>query len=201
MARITKPIEERRQEIIDTARDLFIENGFDKTQVADISKKMRVASGLVYHYFKSKSEILYAVFDQRADEQMARFQKLLKEKHGSVLDRLNLIFASKNDRGAYDKLAESIASDPAIVEHCKAKISISMLPLLISIIEQGNADGSLHCEYPKETAIFILQGMGGFMQNIMDLSEAEREAHLKAHKDILFRVLGVRANEKSRVIV
>ncbi|MDR1639691.1 MAG: hypothetical protein LBT59_08360, partial [Clostridiales bacterium] len=35
MARVSKPVEERKQEIIDTAKALFIENGFDKTQVAE----------------------------------------------------------------------------------------------------------------------------------------------------------------------
>jgi AcrR family transcriptional regulator len=191
MVRITKPVEERRQEIIDTARKLFVENGFDKTQIADISQKMNVASGLVYHYFKSKSDILYAVFDQLADEQEGRFRKFIKEAPGSAFDSLGLFFESKNDARPYDKLAEGVATDPAIVEHCKTKISISMMPLLISLIERGNADGSWRCEYPRETATFIIQGMAGFMPRIMELSEAEREKNVKAHKAILFRVLGV----------
>ncbi|MDR1206721.1 MAG: TetR/AcrR family transcriptional regulator [Peptococcaceae bacterium] len=196
MARITKPVEERRQEIIDTARALFVEHGFDGTQVADISRKINVASGLVYHYFKSKQEILYAVFDQLSDERLEIFHKILKEARGSVLDRLNLIFENKfeckDDFEIYDKLAEGIASDPAIVEHCRAKISTSMIPLLISLIEQGNADGSLHCEHPRETAMFIVQGAAGFMPKIADLSDSERRQNAQAFADIICRVLGAK---------
>ena len=68
MARITKPPEERRKEFVDTAREFFIENGYEKTQMIDITKKLNVAAGTIYHYFKSKTELLYAVIDEETDE-------------------------------------------------------------------------------------------------------------------------------------
>ena len=41
MTRITKPPEERRQEIIDTAMKVFYEKGYEKTSISDIAREMR----------------------------------------------------------------------------------------------------------------------------------------------------------------
>ncbi len=92
--RVTKPVEERRQEIIGTARVMFTENGFDATQMADISNKMKVAAGTVYHYFKSKTELLYAVIDEITSENTQEKQRLLNETEGSAIDRLKFIFTA-----------------------------------------------------------------------------------------------------------
>lgn len=188
MARITKPVEERRQEIIDTARKLFIENGFDKTQVADISNSMNVAQGLVYHYFKSKTDILYAVIDAMALEQTETMKQLLSKHNGSAFDGLRLLFNSQPDCESYDKLIPSLKSDQAIIEYCTKKMTVSAMPLLLSLIEQGNADGSWNCEYPKDTAIFILQGLSGLIE--FSDSPKYEESKIQAFTNIMFRILG-----------
>jgi AcrR family transcriptional regulator len=166
LTRITKSVPERRQEIIDTARALFIEQGFDKTQVSDIPKKMNVAQGLVYHYFKSKTEILYAVIDELADEHLKAIETLLSGTQGTALDRLSIFLSSQPDFDQFGKLIPSIAGESAIAEYCSNKMTTSTGPLLLSLIEQGNADGSWNCEYPKETVVFILRGIGGFFTDL-----------------------------------
>lgn len=46
-----------RDNIITAAEQLFVENGFDKTTVDDISKQAQYSKRTVYIYFKSKEEI------------------------------------------------------------------------------------------------------------------------------------------------
>ncbi|GHV16523.1 TetR family transcriptional regulator [Clostridia bacterium] len=196
MPRITKPVEERRQEIIDTALKLFKENGFDKTQVADISKSMNTAQGLVYHYFKSKTDILYAVIDALAAERCGAMTRALEAHSGSALEGLTLLFNSQPDYESYGKLIPSLKSDQAIIEYCTKKMTVSAMPLLVSMIERGNADGSWSCEYPKETAIFILQGFSG----LLGLSDSPHdEAKVRAFTNIIFRILGARRNDNVSV--
>ncbi|GHV04707.1 TetR family transcriptional regulator [Clostridia bacterium] len=193
MPRITKPVEERRQEIIDTALKLFKENGFDKTQVADISAHMNVAQGLVYHYFKSKTDILYAVIDAIAAQQFALMEQRLAAQDSSALEGLTLLFNSHPDYDRGDKLIPSLKRDRALIDYCSQKMASSSLPLLQMLIEKGNADGSWSCEYPKETAIFILQGFSGLM-GLSDSIESD-EPKVKAFTNIIFRILGARRNE------
>lgn len=191
MARITKPVEVRKQEIIDTARAMFMEDGFDKTQMADISKKMNVASGTIYYYFKSKTELLYAVIDELADEKMQKKRQLLSGMQGSAFDLLKFIFAPLENGTAYEELRNIFADDPAIIQYYLTKMSNSTMPLLVSLIKQGNVDGSWSCEYPKETAVFISQGMAGVMSGEQDHKESsqEKSKRIKEYTNMIFRVL------------
>ncbi len=188
MVRITKTVPERRQEIIDTARALFTEYGFDKTQIADISKRMNVAQGLVYHYFKSKTEMLYAVIDEMAEEKQKAIETALNDTESTALQRLTTLLSIKMNSDGFGQLIPSIASDAAIVEYCSNKITASAMPMLLSIINQGNLDGSWNCEHPEETARFILRGFSGFF-DIAGTSNDKPELK-QAIFNIIIRVLG-----------
>jgi AcrR family transcriptional regulator len=189
MVRVTKPTEERRQEITDTARSLFIENGFDKTPMADISKKMNVAQGLVYHYFKSKTELLYAVVDELVEDKLQAATKIVGDTKGSALERIKTLVFFQQQTGDYERLLGNLGSDPAMVEYCRQKKYSPFVPLLVSLIEQGNADKSLSCEYPKQSAIFILQSMPKIMAGPSS-SPKENEEEVKVYMGIISRVLG-----------
>jgi AcrR family transcriptional regulator len=58
------PVDKRRQ-ILDAAIRVFARQGFHATRVADIADEAGVAYGLVYHYFKSKDEVLNELFSER----------------------------------------------------------------------------------------------------------------------------------------
>jgi AcrR family transcriptional regulator len=53
-----------RQKIIDVARELFWQNGYETTGVAEILQKAGIGSGSLYWFFKKKEDILVAVLDQ-----------------------------------------------------------------------------------------------------------------------------------------
>jgi len=180
LSRITKPVEERRQEIIDMARKLFIENGFDKTAVSDISKKLNVAQGLTYHYFKSKSELLYAVIDEILKEEAVIMEEIILEHKGKAIDCLSVLISNKSKMENYGELFPSLAEDQAIMEYAKRKMATSTEPIVLALIERGNKDGSWNCPYPRETASFIMNGISG------KLSSSEQIAI-----NIILRVLGL----------
>lgn len=196
MTRVTKTVEERRQEIIDTAKVLFMENGFDKTQISDIAKRMNVAQGLVYHYFKSKTEILYAVFDVLAKEKQTKMETVINETESTALEKLTMLLNFKMNAEMnsdnFGKLMPSISSDVAIIEYCSIKKAAVAMPILLSLIKQGNLDGSWNCEYPEETAMFILRGLSGFFDSTGDffVKKAEEQVIM----DIIHRVLGLPSN-------
>jgi len=56
MMRIVKEYDERRNEIIDTAKKLFITKGYNKSSVNDILNEIGIAKGTFYYYFASKEE-------------------------------------------------------------------------------------------------------------------------------------------------
>ncbi len=197
MARITKTIHERHQEIIDTASILFIENGYEKTQISDIAKQMDVSQGLIYYYFKSKTELLYAVIDEMAEEKQKLLNKALSGSESTAFQKLISLLSFKLDSNSFGKLIPSIAGDAAIIEYCSNKMLISTSELLIMIIEQGNLDGSWKCEHPNLTAQFILQGFSGFF----DISSSidDRQEKKQALLDIIIRVLSEPTDKKANL--
>lgn len=54
---------ETRNHLVDAARELFLEKGYEAVSVTEILQKSGVNSGSLYYYFKSKEELLLAVLD------------------------------------------------------------------------------------------------------------------------------------------
>lgn len=59
--------EKRKQQIIDTAKDMFINKGFQSTHIGQVCEHLDIARGTVYQYFSNKKEILYAILDSVAE--------------------------------------------------------------------------------------------------------------------------------------
>ena len=65
MAKAPTTAVDKRRQILDAAIRVFARQGFHSTRVSDIADEAGVAYGLVYHYFKSKDEVLNELFSER----------------------------------------------------------------------------------------------------------------------------------------
>ena len=84
------PPADRRRQILDAAIRVFARQGFHSCRVSDIADEAGVAYGLVYHYFRSKEQVLNELFSERwslllaASEEVARQQISGREKLDAV---------------------------------------------------------------------------------------------------------------------
>jgi TetR/AcrR family transcriptional regulator, transcriptional repressor for nem operon len=67
--------EKTRSDIVDCARQLFYEHGYDGTSFSDIVDASGLVRGNIYHYFKTKDDILKAVIEQH----LADYRTLLAQ--------------------------------------------------------------------------------------------------------------------------
>ena len=86
-------MEQNRQSILQSARELIAGGGFKDAQVQAIADKSGVSSGLVYRYFENKNQILIEVLSQAIK--------------GEV-DILNQI--AKNDWTSTEKLTKAVTA-------------------------------------------------------------------------------------------
>ena len=96
MAKAPAPPIDKRRQILDAAIRVFARQGFHSTRVSDIADEAGVAYGLVYHYFKSKDEVLNELFSERwslllaaieeADEEDASPRAKLEAVAGFIVD-------------------------------------------------------------------------------------------------------------------
>src|SRR4029078_8956910 len=66
--------EEKRRQILDAAVRVFARSGYHSCRVGDITEEAGVAHGLLYHYFKSKDDVLEAVFRDAWGDVLAAFR-------------------------------------------------------------------------------------------------------------------------------
>ena len=67
---------DRRRQILDAAVKVFARSGFHTSRVGDIAEEAGVAYGLVYHYFKSKDELLETIFRDTWTQMLARVREV-----------------------------------------------------------------------------------------------------------------------------
>jgi AcrR family transcriptional regulator len=88
---LTASGEARRAEIIEAAAALFDEFGFHRTSTAAIADRVGAAKATVYHYFKTKDEILYAIHDAWIEGLLSVYQKRADQEPDSM-ERLHAVF-------------------------------------------------------------------------------------------------------------
>ena len=66
-ARTGRPRASSRETLAEAACELFLEQGYEATSVVDITTRAGVSRSSFFNYFSSKSDILWAVFDERLD--------------------------------------------------------------------------------------------------------------------------------------
>jgi AcrR family transcriptional regulator len=72
-------LESRHREIVDAARRCFLRNGFHQTTTDDICHEASITPGGLYHYFRSKDEVIAAVIQSSAREAVSRLAALAED--------------------------------------------------------------------------------------------------------------------------
>jgi TetR/AcrR family fatty acid metabolism transcriptional regulator len=122
MASKAPPVDKRRQ-ILDAAIRVFARQGFHSTRVSDIADEAGVAYGLVYHYFRSKDEVLNELFSERWSLLLAA----IEETDGSEAaprDKLGAVAAF---------IVESYRHDPEL-----------MKVIIVEVTRAANSFGRTH---------------------------------------------------------
>lgn len=85
--------ETRRSQLLDIALTLFAERGVENVSIKDLATEAEVAQGLIYYYFKSKDELLAAVFQQH--NPLPEFEAIIKQIADLPAREGLLMFASR----------------------------------------------------------------------------------------------------------
>ena len=79
---------EKKNQIIEAAAQIFAKNGFSGTIMAEIAHCAGIGKGTIYEYFKSKEELFFAVFEWYMKESGAAATVSIAALGGSASSRL-----------------------------------------------------------------------------------------------------------------
>lgn len=192
MDKIVSQTESRRMEIVKTARFLFQAKGYDQTPIQDVMDSLGISKGGIYHYFKSKQELLEAVIEDIVNEGVERMQKIINESTGSALDKIGHFFPSKDMFGNNDEILSQLQRPGNIGMY--ARIILMTLhkqsPVFAQLIEQGCKEGIFHTDTPLETTEFIITGIQFLIdQGIYSWPEETIIRRIEAFPGIIERLL------------
>lgn len=129
----------RRAKLIDTARKLFIENGFHATGIAQIARESGIAVGQIYRDFSSKEEIVAALVEVDCGQfmQAAALDAAINADDREMVRAWLLHFVEPDDDVEGDRLfveivAESSRNDriAAIFASVQERLSANVLTAL-----------------------------------------------------------------------
>ena len=101
---------ESKAQILAAAMSVFAEKGFTKTSMNDIVRASGLSKGGVYWHFKSKGDLVTAIFDQFFVEQLALLDEVMAGG-GTAVAKLNQLATLTSD-----SVAELAAQFPSPLE-------------------------------------------------------------------------------------
>lgn len=182
MARNKYP-EETVNLILDTARGLFMEKGYEHTSIQDIIDNLGgLSKGAIYHHFKSKEDILAAVVDRMTEESNQMLAVIRDRRDLNGKEKLRTIFKESIRRPVQDDIfttAPNLSKNPKLLFMIFEDTVKEAAPNYIQpIIEEGIADGSIVTDYPAELSELIILAANIWM-NPMIFDNSEEESYRK----------------------
>ena len=159
--RTTKKPEERKEEIVQTAKRLFVERGYKRTQIKDIVGAVGVAQGLFYYYFKSKEDVMEAVAAEYGTKIFCRIRELVNQDI-SAIQKLMAFYDFFIDAAQQQKalfLEIQNAGGGEVHEKIILDVGGKLIPYISQIIKEGKKNGELSCEAPDLVSHFCVSGM------------------------------------------
>lgn len=160
MGRVVKKPLERKAEIVKAARHLFQTKEYDKMTIQDVMNHLGISKGAIYHYFKSKEELLEAVVEDIVNGHLEKMQTLIQETKGTTLQKMQIILEKSNEFAAQSVLQQlHKKGNEALHLRLLAATLIKQAPLYAKLIQLGCEEGIFQTEYPLECAEFILSAV------------------------------------------
>ena len=159
--------EATRQRILDVARRLFAEYGYDDVPVTEIGREAGVSHSMINVYFGSKSGLLYAIVRENNAPQFDGFRQIA-EREGPVWERISdiLLTSAETDMGDISLMAMIQSYSwvwPEEAEQENAADREQFRALIAGLILEGIAKGEFRAGIDPATAaraVFSIYTMG-----------------------------------------
>lgn len=197
MARPPQDPQIRINEILDTVEPLFYAKGYHETATSEIAKKMGVAEGTLYYYFKSKEEILEALINRHISAFISEVKPMVYSDEIVPSIKISLIIQAifrtvQHQEGRV--LFGYLHNEKTL--HLMEKVARQGKPILISlirrIIEEGVQQNFFHVSHLQAVQNIIL----GITRTLTDLIYEKApddliRCQIKLAEELIEKALGV----------
>lgn len=182
---------QKRTDILASARALFREKGFHNTKMDDIALRAGVGKGTLYEYFKNKQEI----FDETCIDCVESIHIKVSEicsQDISFKDKIMLLFRGRKNSKHEDFEKNPIDFIMSYKNIVSEKVLMTMFghisdmnKIIIEIVNQGKEEGVVRKDIPSEMIACFIVGTTGECFNLK-MHEKNNDF---SEEDLLFNLL------------
>ena len=170
--------EQRRNDIIDAAEQVFFSKDFENASMDDIAKEAELSKGTLYLYFKNKEDLYLALHSRGHALLLSMFEKAIKKPETGI-DKVRAIgeayyqFYKKYPKYfhalIYFESRDIDFSDENSAAMICMKEGDKLMDILIESIKKGIKDSSIRSDIDPEKTALALWGMSTGVIQIMAL--------------------------------
>lgn len=203
--RVVKEAEERKNEILDAADELFGQKGFDGTSTNDILEKVGIARGTLYYHFKSKEDIMDALIERYNVRMLGAAKEIAADRSIPVVERVirTVMALNLSSGGSNEEIMEHIHKPQNALMHQKIQKSIiaGVTPILTEIVREGIEQGLFETPFPYECMeMAVIYANTVFDDDFVPMTDEERMQRVLAFIANLERMLGAQSGSLMAVM-
>ncbi len=177
-----------REKVLEAARDLFNETGYEETTIRAIAERAGVSVGSVFTTFASKAEVLSHVMERRLGELYAEFDRMTPFLRGSTADRLCSIFAIHYEFEtrrvklflAHIAASYSPSNEPGVTPYGRNE---RLTQMLRAVVEDGIARGDVRPDIDPRLVVDVLKAAYAWNYRLAATCEGGSATALSAAMD------------------
>ncbi|MDA1172656.1 TetR/AcrR family transcriptional regulator [Acinetobacter johnsonii] len=154
-------MEQNRQAILQSARELIAQGGIKDAQIQAIAERAGVSSGLVYRYFDNKSQVLIEVLSEAIQHEVKILNHIAESELSSKqkLDKAVTTFVKRAMNSP--QLAYSLMFEPvdAELEHERFRSKQLIKQSIKEILAAGKINGEFGFEDLNTAALCVVGAM------------------------------------------
>jgi len=191
--------DERKNQILNAAEQVFTKKGFDEARMDDISEKTGLSKGTIYLYFKSKDELIISILDRifagvfkeleaRKNDQLTASEAIDQFTEEAIRDYKRMLRLMPV---VYEFLA--LAFRNKTVQKALTQYFRYYMKVLVPMIQRGIDDGDFRSVDAQEIAIAagaIYEGT--VLLWVYDSDLVDLEHHIRSSMRLLMEGIRVR---------
>ena len=187
---------ERRKSILDAARRLFLERGYEATTIEAIAETAAVSAVTVYNHYRTKGGVLLAVVGQSDSILIEKIRTILDDPPDDLLASV-LAFSKTIFDHAFSYLnkpiwrhviATSVIEGNSEFGRGFEKLESALAQLMAELLEAFKAGGTLPGDFDTQVAAHVLYNIHNarFIQFMSNDSVEVTDLYDAVHTDMAF---------------
>lgn len=174
--------QQRKKQILEAARKIFVQKGFYNASIDDVAAEVGVVRGTVFHYYKSKKELMEAVLESTGEDLIPIITQITKEHSMPAKERILLLIEACSRQFINVKpqliqygMGQEGEEFRYLMDQMRIKAFYKVCELLEEILEDGCREGTFQIEDTRARACAVTFAVFGITGARLDADRIVKE--------------------------